>query len=573
MNKMFKLFDKDSILYLKKFIFVVWNSYRKQWAIGLVLMLLIVGLKLPLPLLTKYVIDKVIEGEDVSNLIKIITILVFATIIFLFLDSYKGYLLFRINKLLTIRYNRLLFKHIQSLPNDYVFSKGSGYLNARIINDPEKLNTVFIDTSLTIIQSTLIMIVSSFVLFNLNWKLTLSVFAVIPFYVFSHYLYINKIKIWNEHVKEERANISSMLTESLSAIQTVKLFLLEFSELLRFHKHLKSKYNYEKKEYLYTLYVNIIVSFFSSLIPIIILGYGGYEIVHGNFTIGGLIAFNTLLGYVFGPIRSLLSVHVSFQTSLVSLNRIYNILSLKKDDSQIKKSELCIPDNYSVEFNNVTFGYKKNEKILDNISFSISEGQKIGLVGSVGSGKTTIINLLNKFYIPSKGEILIGNYDINKIARKDLFNITGIVSQDTFLFSNTIYENIKIGNLKATKDDIINAANIAFVDDFVQGFEDKYDTMVGENGTFLSGGQKQLISIARVILKNPKIIIFDEPASSLDFKTETKINELITRYFKDKTCIIISHKIKSVESFDQILHIKDSNISKYSTIDEYISKN
>ncbi len=566
-----KIIDRKSIGNLKLFLSIVWHHYRKQWEIAVSLMLVVSLLKLPMPLLTKYLVDEIILRGDLNALWFICLVLLLATILYLIIEYIKSLLLFKVSTALTIRYNTTILKHLQQVPNQYLHSKESGYLMARVMKDPNELSGIFINTSMTIIQSFLVLTVSSIVIFYINWKLALVSFVLLPFYILSHLLFVNKVKYWNEKAKEQQANIYKTLKESIQSIPFYKLFSLEISELLHFHKDLKERYHFSKSQYKYELYSQLIVSFFSALLPITILLFGTYEIINKNFTIGGLIAFNTLLGYIFNPVRSLINVHLSFQTSIVSLNRIYEILNVKKTEEPASYKKSNVPTNYSIEFKHVSFTYNDSQEVIQDLNLCIPENRKVVFSGPIGSGKTTIINLLTKSMKPSKGIITLGGIDISKIDKRTFYSFVGIVTQNTFLLSRSIYENIKLGNLHASDEDVVKCAKLALIHDFIKQLPDGYNTQVGEDGEYLSGGQKQLIALARVLLRHPKILILDEPTASVDVDTELKIKESIHIYSKNHTVILISHKAALIEDYDLMVNVCDYNAKNMRGIKSIVS--
>lgn len=527
-----------------------------------------------MPLLTGYIIDNVIIKNNAILLDYLCGALVIITLVYLTLNYFKDFLLFCVQNAVLIRIRLMLFTHLQKLSLSIIHGNETGYLLARILNEPSSLNGLFFQTSLTLVQSVITLIVGTVVIFTINWKLALLSLTILPFFVGSNFLYIKKIKYWNNRIKEQQALVSKELVESLNAIKLVKLLGLYKRMAIKFLRNMKTEFGFSKKQFKFEYVVSIASGFLSAMGPLVVVWYGGHEVIRGNLSIGQLVAFSSLLAFLYAPTKSILSIHVNFQKSLVSLNRIFDVLNIEAEkDLVLTEPKGVFLETYGIKFENVSFSYNGQGKTLDTINLQIRDKEKIAIIGPTGAGKSTLVHLLARFYEPNQGAIFIGGQNIGGISLDDLRKNIGFVSQEDFLFSTTIYENIRLGNPKASKDDVVNAAKTANAYQFIQALPRNFDTVVGEQGEFLSGGQRQLISLARLVLKNPPILILDEPTSAIDSETEKLILESLTAFMRDRTAIIISHRLSTVLNVDRIIILGKGKISDTGTHEDLLRGN
>jgi len=525
-----------------------------------IFMLISVILSLPLPLITRYIIDEILPEKKLFFLNWVIL----GLIIFMILKGVSGLLneyllsLFRARVIFDI--NIKLFQHVQRLNLSFFKNVKTGYLMSRLSNDVSNLQSLLAGTLLSIFKDSMTFIVGVIAIFVLHWKLAIASLFVLPFFICSIYFFSGRVRKRSRDIQEKIAFVSERLQETLSAIATVKSFRLEKHEARKLVKRLRALLKNQIKYNLLTSVSKHITVFIGGLGPIIVLWYGGREVIRGSLTLGTLIAFSAFLAYIFGPTQRLMNINTKIQTSLASLNRVFELFDIPPEITETNTlKNFCIKVG-NVEFNNITFSYNNSDSVLKDINLKLKPGLTTALVGKSGGGKTSLINLLPRFYDPQRGNIFVDGMNIREVKIQDLRNSIGIVSQETFLFTSTIRENIKYGRLNAKDEEIIKSAKLANAHEFIIKLPQGYETEVGERGIKLSGGQRQRIAIARTILKDPKILILDEATSELDSESEKLIQDALKKLCKNRTTIIIAHRFSTIINADKIVVIDKGSI-------------
>lgn len=465
-----------------------------------------------------------------------------------------------------------IYKHLQKLHLDFFYKKKTGDLMTRIDYDAYSIQS-FINT---IIQTLFVRLISFIVIIyislTLNVKVTLLALSVFPFYILSERFWVKRLRKNAQKLRKKSADLFSFLQESLSAIKATKIFTRE--------ERMNEEYKRKMKAYNDLGYTNVVdtdkAGFINGLIiylpTFVVLLVGGYQVLLGFLTIGGLIALQQYIGRLFGPILSFANLNRSIQLEMVGINRVFEILGTKREITDKPGAKDLKRLKGKIEFKNVKFRYQKDKAILENISGTIEPGKHIGLVGLSGAGKSTLMNLLFRFYEPQNGDILLDDNNIEDIKIKSLRSKIGFVSQESIIFHKSIKDNIIIGKHGAKMEEIIAAAKAAGIHDFIDKLPGKYKTIVGERGDMLSGGQKQRISIARVVLENPDIIILDESTSYLDSETEERVKRALDYITKNKTTIVIAHRLATLKKVDEIWVLEDGRIAEKGVFDELIQR-
>ena len=552
-----------------KYLYKYWKLETAVILLGLVT----VPLSLINPYLTKLVIDKAYGNKD----LKLFLILaVIGGSIFIFnglINSLGGYLSQRINRCVHFDMTRDLFRHLQSLSLSFFKDKSTGEHIYRIGSDVGSVSSFVCNTIPQMIKLFPRLLFILVIVFYLNWKLALFVTILVPINYIHPYFFGKWLKEITRRMIEKSQNIFKGLQEVFSHIHLVKSLGKEDYEIKRFEENLSKRIDFEIK----TARLSSISSFTSSILNKVISGiialYGGYQVIKGTMTLGSLTAVMIYLAQLIGLITSIGGFYRTIVVNSVSRQRMAEILDTQPQIIDAPGAIDYCNLQGSVEFKNVSFGYKKDEFILKDINFLIEPTSKIALVGPSGCGKTTLLNLILRLYDVKDGFISIDGLDIKNIKLKTLKERIGIALQEPFLWNDTVASNILYGAEDAGKEEMIKAAKIAEAHNFIMNLLKQYDSIIGEMGCQISEGQKQRIAIARAVIKRPKILILDEAMSSLDSETEERIVDNIRREFKDATLITVSHRLSTVKKMDLVYFLEGPNRMKVGTHDNLLVRN
>ncbi len=534
------------------------TKYKKRAILAGIAMSFAIALQLPLPLLTMYIIDKLIDPEK-TNILMVVCLGLLAILIIRNLSSiFERYMLTKFRLRVMFDLKQEMYDRLTKLPLDYFHKMQTGYILARISNDVEGVQGLFADTLLSVLRNIMTFIVGIAMVYWLNAKLALIATILLPLYLTSLLLFNSRIRDLQEQGREAQANTYKYLQEHISGIAVVKAFVSEKHDLIGMLGKLKIALRKEFKSNMVGMVAAHLSSFISSFGPIVLLWVGILEIINGRLTLGGLIAFNSFLVYLFSPISSISNINISVQNSVACAKRIFDFTDQLPETriSPTSKHKHTGFNDGEVVFNNICFSYgPQSGQVIQNISFKAKERSVTAVVGQSGAGKSSLVNLLFRFYDYQGGNITI---DGNEISEYDLYYLRrniGLVTQDTFLFGNSIMENIRLGNLRASDDEVIESAKAAFAHEFIMNLPEQYDTRIGERGALISGGERQRIALARVFLKDPKILILDEATSSLDSQSEKIVKLAMEKLYTDRTVIIISHRLSTIINSKNIVFI------------------
>ena len=512
------------------------------------------------PYLLKIIVDDYILLKNYDGMLTLIMIMVgvlFLEVIFMYLFTfYANWLGQKVIKDLRVS----IFQKIIKFKMSFFDNNAVGRLVTRTVNDIETIASIFSQGLFTIIADILKMLTVLIVMLVISWELTLVVISIFPLLIYATRVFQKTMKVAFEKVRTEVANLNSFVQERISGIKIVQIFSRESLEIKNFQE-INSRH---KDAWLKTVWINSIFFPIAEISTSICIGllvwYGGFNNIQGdNISLGTLFLFISMSGLLFRPLRQIADRFNTLQMGMVSTERIFKIL---EDDSIIQDKGVISMDNINgmIEFKNVTFSYVKNEKVIDDISFKVNSGETLAIVGPTGSGKTTITNLITKFYEYDKGEILIDGVNINDLKLDNIRNKVGIILQDVFLFADTIFNNIALYNDKISLKDVQSAAKKLEIHEFISSLPDGYNFNVSERGVTLSSGQRQLIAFLRVLVNNPDILILDEATSSIDSYSEDLIKNATKKITKGKTSIIIAHRLSTIESADKIIYMENGVI-------------
>ncbi len=534
-----------------------------------VLMCVSILLQLPIPILTMYMIDYTIASANLG-IVSQIMLLLMALIIVKHIVSYiNETLTLKLKENIVFEVQNKLIKHIHTLPLSFFSNKHSAYLQSRVMNDARAIEGALVRTVVSIFVDSMTFIVGLLLISYIRYELGLLLFAFLIPFAYIRYYANDKMRVLSQSMQETQALTSSVISEDFSAIRTIKGFNRHnYQEEL-----LAGNLNSLKDIYVKTNSFGIISSSGTSLITSLTLAfviwYGCTSIVSGNMTIGEVFAVTAMLSYLFGPINGFVATNLQMQQASVAIERIYEFLNEKPERLQLG----TIPNiSGKIVFKDVQFSYETGHQILKGISLRILPGETVALVGKTGVGKSTLTNLLLGFYQPQGGNIFIDDRDINDLSIEFLRNSIGIVDQQTFLFSGTIYENIKFGKPDADADEVMEACRKSYSEEFIKELPDGYNTLVGERGVRLSGGQSQRIAIARMFLKNPEILILDEAVSAIDSNSESFIQDALRLLTESRTTIIVAHRLSSLILADRVMVLEKGIIIEEGSHHELLSK-
>ncbi|SDC17163.1 MULTISPECIES: ABC transporter ATP-binding protein [unclassified Candidatus Frackibacter] len=535
---------------------------KKGLAIAVIMMFFVAVISTVIPQMIRLVIDRIIPQKDFSLLNWVIIGSFFLLVIRNLLTLYRVKLVFVISQKVLLEIRKRLYSHLQHLSLSYYEQNLTGKIASRVTNDVKDLQRMIVAGSSRLIQQSLTIVGVIIFLFVMNWRLTLVTMSLFPIMLFITSKFGRKLRKVNKNIQQKMADMSGVLQEAISGMKIVKAFVNEEHELNKFMKEaVENKRLNIKRGSLYAR-LDTSINFTSRSSTLIILWYGGLQVMNQNLTVGELAAFITYTQMLFRPIIRLTMLNNIIQQGMSSLERIFEVLDTEVEVKEKSGAVELIDCQGEIIFEDVSFSYASEEEVLHNINLEVSPGEMVALVGPSGAGKTSIINLLLRFYNLDSGRIKIDGVDIEDYTLDSLRQQMGIVLQDPILFSGTIKENLIYGCPEASQEEIERAAKAANAHQFITNFPNGYETEIGEKGIKLSGGQKQRVAIAMALLKDPKILILDEATSSLDSESESLIQNALENLYLNRTTFVIAHRLSTIVKADKIVVIKEGKIKE-----------
>ncbi|MDR5602897.1 ABC transporter ATP-binding protein [Staphylococcus coagulans] len=538
------------------------------------------GIPLLIPLLIKFVIDDVINNAALTvddKLMRLFVAMLIAAFIFIivrppieFLRQYMAQ--WTSNKILyDIR--KKLYNHLQALSAKFYANNKAGEVISRVINDVEQTKDFIMTGLMNIWLDCITIIIALSVMFFLDVQLTFAAIVILPFYVLTVYFFFGRLRALTRQRSQKLAEAQGFLHERVNGMAVIKSFAIEDNEAKNFDHRNKNFLNKAFQHTRWNAYSFSAINTVTDIGPLIVIGYGAYLAITGSVTVGTLAAFVSYLEQLYGPLRRLVSSFTTLTQSFASMDRVFQLFDEPYD---IKNTDYAKPiaiKEGHIEIENVSFRYQPDEKdVLKHLNLDIKHGETVAFVGMSGGGKSTLINLIPRFYDVTKGRISIDGHDIKAFDMGSLRRQIGMVQQDNILFSDTVKENILLGRPDATFEEVVEAAKLANAHDFIMDLPQGYDTEVGERGVKLSGGQKQRLSIARIFLNNPPILILDEATSALDLESEAIIQEALDTLSHDRTTIIVAHRLSTITHADKIVVIENGEIVEQGSHQTLIDK-
>jgi ATP-binding cassette subfamily B protein len=536
------------------------------------------AISLVFPMIVRYITNNVLVNYELSEATPIILKLLFVMLALALLEfasnffiAYKGHMM---GAKMEYDMRNDLFGHFQKLSFNYYDNQKTGQLMSRITNDLFDISELCHHGPEDIVISIIKSVGAFVILVRINLTLTLLVFAFLPLMFGFAYFMRGKMNRAFRKNRERIAEINAQVEDNLSGIRVVKSFANEEIEIEKFHEGNSRFVESKRKSYLYMAGFHSGLTLFTALINASMIAGGSLFISYKIITITDLLTFLLYINNLIDPVRKLINFTETFQNGITGFERFHSILEIAPDIVDKKNAVVLSDVRGEIGFNNVAFKYNDtNNDVFRNISLKVEAGDYMALVGSSGVGKTTMCSLIPRFYEVSEGSITIDGTDIRDITIRSLRKNIGIVQQDVYLFAGTVMDNIRYGKLEATEEEIIDAAKNANAHEFIMELPDGYHTFIGQRGIKLSGGQKQRLSIARVFLKNPPILIFDEATSSLDNESEKVVQDSLEKLAKNRTTFVIAHRLSTIKNAKKILVLTDEGIKETGTHEELLDRN
>ena len=536
-------------------------------------MIISTAIRLIIPILIGvYTLDKAIVEKDTSLLLKLIFIISGLYVLSYFVNLLRIRWMNKLGQNVIYDLRQHLFTHVQSLSHRFFDQRSGGSILVRIMNDINSLQELFTSGVINLLTDFLLLLSVIIILFSLNAKLTIAIMVILPIMFFISTSLRKKIRLQWQSVRLVQSKLNSHLNESIQGIRVTQAFIQE-KENIQFFKGVNQE-NFETwkqavhKNAMFGPFVEIT----NALGTAILIWYGAFLVSGGESTIGEFVSFAFYLGMFWEPISRLGQLYNQLLIGMASSERIFEFLDERPLVSEASKPMILSSIKGQIDFENVEFSYDGSRKALNGISFSIKAGETVALVGHTGSGKTTIANLVSRFYDATSGVVKIDGHPIHELSIAGLRAQIGVVLQDTFIFSGTIMENIRFGNPGASDEEVIAAAKVVGADSFINQLANGYQTEVEERGNILSVGERQLLSFARAILAEPKILILDEATASIDTESEVKIQKALRTLLKGRTAIMIAHRLSTIREADNILVLDHGNILEQGNHENLMAK-
>ena len=549
------------------------KPYIPRLGMAVICIIFAAAANLYVPWIIKDLIDKVLAQKDMTTL-NMLGIGIIVVFFFRGLFYYgQTYLVSYVAEKVIIDIREVLYKKFQEFQLSYYEKKQTGTIMSYITNDVAALQNALVNSLIDLVTEVSIFIGSVCMMFYLDWKLALLTIVVVPLIGQAMKIFGKKLKVSGKVVQERTADITSLLQESISAVRVIKSFVREDYEIERFQKQNYLNFRANMKSVQLMSMLTPTVEFLAAIIVTLILWFGGYQVVHGHLTAGSLVAFLTYAVNLANPVKRISRVFGTIQKAMAAAERVFSVIDTKESIHD-KADAIILPEiEGKVEFKDVIFAYDKGRPVINKLNITADRGQVIAIVGPSGAGKTTIVNLIPRFYDVTSGQIIVDSYDVRDVTINSLRDQIGIVPQETMLFSDTVMHNIRYGRLEATDEEVIAAAKAANAHNFILDLKDGYDTKIGERGISLSGGQRQRVAIARAILKNPRILILDEATSALDTESEELVQDALDKLMVGRTSFVIAHRLSTVLQADKIIVMENGEMKEAGTHAELLANN
>jgi len=543
---------------LKNLLPIIKRHWRKG-ALGAGLILLTSLLAFPGPMITRFLIDKVILARQLRLLLGVILVLATIKIANILFGILQSYYFTRFEQEVLLEIQQTLFDRVLRLPKAFFDGKETGYLMSRLLGDVGGVRWFFSSTIVHIFTSFVRFVGGAVFLVLLNWRLALAVLVVLPLMFVAARFFGSKLRVLSHHGMERHAEVYQSVQESLSQTALIKAFAAEKRTLGALSGKLRAALQLGMEQNVFGQLANLAINFAPELAYLIVLAGGAVLIVRGEWSLGSLLAFQSYVGFVYGPAQFLATANFQLQGAMASLERVSALFDVVPEEGEEKGGKVERLRG-EVEFRDVGFSYNGKETVLENVSFRVGAGEHAAIVGPSGVGKTTLVSLLLQFYRPQKGEIRVDGRPASELELRSLRRRIGYVPQSPTLLKGTIADNLRYGDPDASDAEIQAAARVAGIHDFIAALPDGYASQVGERGVNFSEGQKQRLAIARALVKDPDVVILDEPTSALDSATEASIFASLPEVVRGKTLFVVAHRLRTIRQAGRILCFNDKGL-------------
>ncbi len=548
------------------------RPYRKRVALAVCLLICVTTTPVFMPLITGYVLDAALPQKDFAAL---------NHVFFLVLGLYlvRGVFSFLLNYLITWLGQRVVFdlrfqsyRHLNRLSLSYYDTRQTGKIMARLTSDVDTIQYMLSGGLVTFIADLFGVVAILIVMFSHNWRLASVAICTVPIYVVNYKLFIRHIRPIGEQLRERWDAMLGALQEKLTGINVVKAFVREDYETEKFSVTLRDNFAIGMKQMKMNRKLGATGQILRAIGTGAMFWYGGTLILHGQMRIGELVAFSGWIGYLYDPTVRIVDFNVTLQWAGAAVDRVFETLDTRPEIVDVANAVSVKDMKGAVTFANVSFGYDSDHPVVHDLSFTVNPGEIMAIVGPSGAGKTTLVNLIARFYDATSGKILIDGIDLTQIRLESIRRQIGYVSQESLLFSVSLKENILYGNHDATDFEVLKAAKYADLHELILNLPQSYDTKIGEDGIKLSVGQKQRMSIARAALTDPRILILDDATSALDSKTEANVQAALERLMRGRTSFVIAHRLSTIMNADRIIVMEGGRIVDVGTHDELVAR-
>ncbi|MBU5214143.1 ABC transporter ATP-binding protein [Heyndrickxia oleronia] len=556
------------------------KPYTGQIIGTLIIGLIKFAIPLLIPVIIQYVIDDIVTNQHLSVDEKTSKLLITMSImlgVFVVLrppiEFYRQYFAQWTSSKILYDIRDRLFTHLQKLSFKFYSNTRAGEVISRVINDVEQTKDFVITGLMNVWLDAATIIIAVSIMFTMDVPLTLVSLIVFPLYAISVKYFFGNLRKFTRVRSQALAEVQGYLHERVQGMPVIKSFAIEDTEQERFRVHNSNFLDKALQHTRWTAKAFSVVNTLTDIAPLIVIGFAGYQAIHGNLSIGTMAAFIAYIDRLYSPLRRLVNSGTTLTQSIASMDRVFELMDEKYDIDDAPDAIECKNVKGDISFEHVNFAYNENElSVLKDIQLHVRAGETIALVGMSGGGKSSLVSLIPRFYDVTSGKILLDGTDIRDFKVRSLRDKIGMVLQDNILFSESVRLNILLGKPDATEEEIIQAAKAANAHEFIMNLPEGYDTKVGERGVKLSGGQKQRIAIARVFLKNPPILILDEATSALDLESEHLIQEALEKLAKDRTTFIVAHRLSTITHADRIVLIEHGEIVEIGPHEELMEK-